>query len=1032
MEKFCIISINLLIIIFSLVCLSPKQLSAFGDNNTDFESLISFKHQLLKYQSSTVSRAIFMSSWNDTNKHFCSWEGVLCGRKHSNRVTALDLSSSGLLGPLPPSIVNLTFLERLDLSNNSLYGEIPPNLISNLNRLKYLNLSFNSFHGDISVILITNSSMLQVLELSNNQLKGKIPPLISSISRLNFFGLNNNGITGKVPPSIGNLSFLENLYVLNNHLEGSIPLEIGGLRKLKNLNMAENNLLGNIPSSLYNLSSLLRISLTNNHLSGGISANIAQAFPDLEIFFIAENHFIGSLDQVLQNVTSLVRLDVSLNNFSGVIPPDLGRMHELIYLNMQYNEFKASDAQDWRFLDSLTNCTSLEILALYSNNLGGMLPKSITNLSTELQVLTLGFNHILGSIPYELDRYKNLIAFGMEGNLLKGPIPESIGKLGRLQSLSFSNNRLTGIIPYSLGNLTNLNSLDLGLNQLTGVIPTSIQNLQILTNLDLHHNNLSGLVPRELFLIPSFSNYLNLSYNSFNGSLPLEVGQLVNLISLDFSNNEFSGEIPKSLGRCQMLLKLYMKYNFFHGSIPISLGNIKSLEKLDISHNNLSGPIPQFLQNRVSLKYLNLSFNNLEGEVPNEGIFANNSLEISLIGNEKLCGGIPKLHLPKCINRSSSIKNTHHLIKIIVPIFSGVVMLLVLLLCYILLYRKQKQSSRRKNSLVSSLNTPFPRISYAKLAKATNGFSNSYLVGYGRYGSVYKATLRDYQAIVAIKVFKLEVHGAFKSFTSECDALRSIRHRNLIKVLTSCSSIDHQGRDFKALIFEFMPKGNLDMWLHQEYEIDGDVVLSLEKRLNIMIDIADALEYLHHSCEPSIIHCDIKPSNILLDDNMIAHVGDFGLSRIFSEDVSMSSQDYSNKNEIKGTIGYIAPEYGGGVLPSSSADVYSFGIIQLEMLIGKRPTDDIFKDGLNIHNYVKMAFPHRINNIIDLKMFTEEQRHTISNFQSINKCLISLAEVALSCSASLPEERPSMRDVAMKLHAIRVSYLQCNGSSEFS
>ncbi|KAI0487853.1 hypothetical protein KFK09_027676 [Dendrobium nobile] len=1030
MEKFSFGIIMLLFILFFfIVSSSPLQLlSTLNTNTTNYNSLVAFKSQLMK-QSINGASSTILNSWNDTT-HFCSWEGVTCGHKHQNKVVALDLSSSGLVGPLPPSIANLTFLRRLDLSLNWLNGEIHPNL-ARLQRLQYLNLSFNSFHGDIPPILMENNSAFQVLDLCCNQLTGKIPATLNSMSQLNHLDLSNNSIIGTIPSSLGNLSSLETVRVFSNHIGGGIPLEIGSLRKLKHINVAGNNLSGSIPSAFFNLSSLRIILLVSNHFYGDISTNIAQAFPYLEIFYIGGNHFFGSLHQALQNVTSIRRLDIEDNNFTGVVPPDLGKMHNLIYLNMQYNKLEAADAKDWRFLDSLTNCTSLETLALCSNNLGGMLPKSIGNLSIELQKMILGFNYISGSIPFELGRYTKLNCLGMERNLLQGPIPESIGKLQRLQDLNLFNNSLTGSIPYSLGNLTKLINLFLGFNQLTGSIPSTLKNLNILSILNLRQNNLSGLIPRGIFLMHSILDTLDLSYNSFTGTLPLEVGHLEHLMFLDFSNNNLTGKIPESFGSCQLLLQLNIEYNFFHGSIPISIGNIKNLEILDLSHNNLSGVIPHSLQNIMFLKRLNLSFNNLEGEVPYKGVFANFSA-IILIGNEKLCGGISKLHLPRCVVSSSSTKKrNHHLIKILAPILSILVLILALVMCYTLLYRNQKQSGQSRNSSTSSLNTQFPRISYTKLARATNDFSTSNLVGHGRYGFVYKGALRDYEDIVAVKVFNLEVHGVLKSFTSECNTLRRVRHRNIIRVLNSCSSIDHQGKDFKSLIYEFMPRGNLDKRLHQENETDEDNILYLEKRLNIIINVADALEYLHHNCEPSIVHCDIKPSNILLDKNMIAHVGDFGLSRMLSEAMSMPVQDYSDKSAIKGTIGYIAPEYGEGACPSTSADVYSFGIILLEMLTGRRPTDDIFHDNLNLYNHVKMAFPHGINNIIDLKMFTKEQRYTISNCQSINKCLLSLAEVALSCSASLLEERPSMRDVVTKLHAIRVSYLQSDGNEDF-
>ncbi|KAK0593688.1 hypothetical protein LWI29_028016 [Acer saccharum] len=168
------------------------------------------------------------------------------------------------------------------------------------------------------------------------------------------------------------------------------------------------------------------------------------------------------------------------------------------------------------------------------------------------------------------------------------------------------------------------------------------------------------------------------------------------------------------------------------------------------------------------------------------------------------------------------------------------------------------------------------------LLKATDGFSPTHLVGAGSFGSVYKGILdHDGVAIVAVKVLNLQHQGASKSFMAECKALRNIRHRNLVRVITSCSSIDFQGNDFKAIVYEFMENWSLEKWLHpvptmaeEELEIQN---LTLLQRLSIAIDVASAVDYLHHQCQESILHCDLKPSNVLLDSNMTAHVGDFGL-----------------------------------------------------------------------------------------------------------------------------------------------------------
>jgi serine/threonine protein kinase len=204
----------------------------------------------------------------------------------------------------------------------------------------------------------------------------------------------------------------------------------------------------------------------------------------------------------------------------------------------------------------------------------------------------------------------------------------------------------------------------------------------------------------------------------------------------------------------------------------------------------------------------------------------------------------------------------------------------------------------------------YPRISYAELVQGTSGFAIDNLIGRGRYGSVYKCVLllNNMTTTVAVKVFDLQQSGSSKSFEAECEALSKIRHRNLISVITCCSSSDTNRRDFKALVFEFMPNGSLDMWLHLDVHASQQVHgLTLMQRLNIAVDIADGLDYLHNNCEPPIVHCDLKPSNILLNEDLVAHIGDFGLAKILHE--SSIEQQISSRSSIgiRGTIGYVAP-----------------------------------------------------------------------------------------------------------------------------
>ncbi|XXG58693.1 hypothetical protein AAC387_Pa04g0939 [Persea americana] len=370
----------------------------------------------------------------------------------------------------------------------------------------------------------------------------------------------------------------------------------------------------------------------------------------------------------------------------------------------------------------------------------------------------------------------------------------------------------------------------------------------------------------------------------------------------------------------------------------------------------------------LSLQYLNLSFNNLEGEVPEDGIFQNSSA-ISILGNAKLCGGIPKLKLPKCPKQDFKKQEKPFSRRVIIIIVAAAILFSFVLVCFLAI---PSNKLREKLASKSSMRKSYMQVTYGELFKATDGFSSANLIGEGSYSSVYRGIIDHIERIVAIKILNLQQRRASKSFTAECRALSSICHRNIVRVLTVCSSIDFSGNDFKALILEYMSNGSLDSWLHQNAnEYHQLRFVSLIQRLNVAIDIACALDYLHHQCPTTILHCDLKPSNVLLDEDMVAHVGDFGLARILSDDIN-DSRTQSNSLAIRGSVGYVAPEYGMGANASTYGDVYSYGILLLEMLTGKRPSDDMFKNNLNLHQFAKMALPECVMEIIDRQLLSYE------------------------------------------------------------
>ncbi|CAN1838553.1 Probable LRR receptor-like serine/threonine-protein kinase At3g47570 [Linum perenne] len=941
-------------------------------NETDRLALLEFRSKI------TGDPLGALSSWNDS-VHFCEWYGVSCSKRHHGRVTALNLTSHGLYGTISPHVGNLSFLKELGLFNNSFIGEIPSE-IARLHRLERL-------------------------VLYNNSLDGEIPSNISGCSALTEFRVQYNELVGGLPWQLGLLNKLQYFNIRWNNLTGSIPLAFGNLSSLESFNGGHNQLGGRVPDTLGQLHNLMRLYLNFNNLSGSLPWNLGLTLPHLENFDVAFNQFTGSVPPSLSNASDLVLLQIDKNNFTGSMP-SMENSNKLSRFIISKNSLGSGKANDLSFLSSLFNATNLEALDIEMNNFGGSLPHHLGNLSKNLKSLVIHNNKISGNIPSGIQHLVNLAEFWAYNNDLSGTIPSSIGKLKSLEILQLHNNKLSGHIPSSIGNLTRLIELSISDNYLFGEIPTSIQNCQKITWLSLCRNDLSGVIPQEVWSFTSLYS-LDLSGNRFTGTLLMEVGNLKNLEYLDLSYNMLSGSIPSSLGSCIKLETLALQGNRLQGSIPSSLSSLRGIQWLDLSSNNLSGQIPKFLESMDISSLLNLSYNNFDGEVPTQGAFKNSSI-VSVVGNSKLCGGITALQLPPCSFTRHTKKTLSLKWKIVVSTISSLLFLTFIGSCCFILLIKQRK--RRDKS--STVDPKLLQLSYRRLFKATDGFSLTNQIGVGSFGSVYKGVLDEIGEAsinIAVKVFNLQRRGASKSFMAECEALKNIRHKNLVRIVTVCSSVDHEGNDFKALIYEFLANGSLEDWLHQPTRI-----LNFIQRLNVAIDIASAVDYLHSNSGTPIVHCDLKPSNVLLNEDMVAHVGDFGLARFLSAVKNPSSSTIG----IKGTVGYAPPEYGMGNEVSIQGDIYSYGILLLELFTGKRPTDDTFKDGLSLHNIVKNALSkQRTSEAVDpiLLNSSDEAR------KDLEKLMSSILEIGVACSSDIPQERASISEVLSSLTAIRTS-----------
>ncbi|KAK2984118.1 hypothetical protein RJ640_025445 [Escallonia rubra] len=1020
-------------------------------NETDRKALLEIKAKM------SADPFGALSTWNES-LHFCQWLGVTCGRRH-RRVTVLDLGSKNLTGAISPYIGNLSFLRELALLNNSLTDIIPPE-IGHLTRLENLFLNNNSLTGEIPAN-ITGCSNLMSFVVHRNKLHGNIPEELASLSKLQHFSAELNNLTGGIPLSFGNLSSLVYLSIGKNSLTGSIPGTIGQLRRLEELYLYANNFSGTIPPAIFNLSSIRTISLSENDVQGSLPPNMGITLPNLETLGLYRNHFTGSIQYALANASKLSRFIGMSNNFTGKMP-NFQNLKNLTIFSMTNNHLGTGEANDLEFISSLTNATKLWFFAMNANNFGGTLPESFNNLSANLAFLYLDNNPITGSIPAGIGKLVNLEYLAMWNTQLNGTIPTGIGKLSKLKDLILSHSQLSGVIPSTIGNLSSLIKLFLDGNSFHGNIPSTLGKCTNLLLLNLSQNSLIGTIPQQLLGLSSLSILLDLSQNHLTGTLSSEIGALKNLGYLDVSNNKLQGHIPSELGNCVKLEKLFMGGNVFQGIIPSLFSSLKGLLYLDLSRNNLSGRVPAYF-GEIYLLYLNLSYNDFEGIVPTKGVFMNASAT-SVMGNSKLCGGISDLHLPLCKAKLLEKSKSSVRLKLIISTAFGLLgttILCILLLVFCFRKRKEPTLHSPKGSIL--------RLSYQSLIKATEGFSSMNLIGMGSFGSVYRGIIGDGK-LVAVKVLNLQHRGASKSFNAECAALKIIRHRNLVKVVTACSSVDNQGNDFKAVVYEFMGNKSLDEWLHpvtSEYAEPRH--LNLLRRLNVTIDVACALEYLHNNCQPPIVHCDIKPSNVLLDEEFTGHVGDFGLARLLDEKASNLSANQESSIGVKGSVGYTPPEYGMGSKVSVCGDVYSFGILLLEMCTKKRPTDDMFSGNMNLHNFAKTAFSEGLLGIADPTLLQqgEEGETSIAHAQpvigrqeihdcltadptllqqgeegersmrtsightqpvvcrqEIHDCLIAVLRLGIACSGESPRERKNIADAAAQLHLIRHTFLR--------
>nr|VDD01568.1 unnamed protein product [Brassica oleracea] len=992
----------------------------------------------------------------------------------------VNFSNNKLTGKLgsPPSSKALT---TVDLSYNILSEDIPESFIPA--SLKYLDLTHNNFSGDLSFGLCGN---LTFLSLSQNNISGDHFPLsLTNCKLLETLNISRNNLAGKIPGGgeyWGSFQNLKHLSLAHNRFSGEIPPELSRLcRTLETLDLSGNSLSGELPPPFAACASLQSLNLGNNFLSGDFLTTVVSKIEGIAYLYVAYNNISGSVPSSLTNCTNLRVLDLSSNGFTGNVPSGFCSLQS--YSPLLEKLLMANNYLSGTVPMELGKCKSLKTIDLSFNALTGPIPNEIWMLPN-LSDLVMWANNLTGRIPEGVCvKGGNLETLILNNNLLTGSIPDSISKCTNMIWISLSSNRLTGTIPTGIGYLTKLAILQLGNNSLSGSVPPQLGDCKSLIWLDLNSNNLTGPLPGELasqagLVMPGSVSGKQFAFVRNEGGTDCRgAGGLVefediraerlerfpmvhscpatriysgmtmytfsangSMIYFDVSYNSVSGFIPPSYGNMGYLQVLNLGHNRLTGTIPDSLGGLKAIGVLDLSHNDLQGYIPGSLGSLSFLSDLDVSNNNLTGPIPFGGQLT--TFPVTRYANNSGLCGVP-LHPCGSAPRRPPVTAQVHSKKqtVATAVIAGIAFSFMCLVMLVMaLYRawKVQKKEQKREKFIESLPTsgscswklssvpeplsinvatfekPLRKLTFAHLLEATNGFSAETMIGSGGFGEVYKAQLKDGSTVAIKKLIRITGQGD-REFMAEMETIGKIKHRNLVPLLGYCKIGEE-----RLLVYEYMKWGSLETVLH-EVSRKGGVFLNWAARKKIAVGAARGLAFLHHSCIPHIIHRDMKSSNVLLDENLEARVSDFGMARLVS-----ALDTHLSVSTLAGTPGYVPPEYYQSFRCTAKGDVYSYGVILLELLSGKKPIDPgEFGEDNNLVGWAKQLYREKRGvEILDQELVTEK---------SGDVELFHYLKIASQCLDDRPFKRPTMIQVMAMFKELKADSAEEDDSlDEFS
>ncbi|ESQ40623.1 hypothetical protein EUTSA_v10012646mg [Eutrema salsugineum] len=789
------------------------------------------------------------------------------------------------------------------------------------------------------------------------------------VSSINLQSLN---LSGEISDSVCNLPYLTHLDLSQNFFNQPIPLHLSRCLTLETLNLSNNLIWGTIPDQISEFSALKVLDFSSNHVEGKIPEDLGLLF-NLQVLDLGSNLLSGLVPPAIGKLSELVVLDLSENSYLvSEIPSSIGKLDKLEQLLLHRSGFHGE------IPTSFVGLTSLKILDLCLNNLTGEITRSIGSSLKNLESLDVSQNKISGSFPSGICRGKRLINLSLHSNYFEGPLPNSIGECLSLERFQVQNNGFSGEFPVGLWSSPKIKIIRADNNRLTGQVPDSVSSASALEQVEIDSNSFSGEIPHGLGLIKNLYKF-SASENGFGGELPPNFCDSPVLSIVNISHNKLLGKIPE-LKNCKKLVSLSLAGNEFTGEIPTSLADLHVLTYLDLSDNKLTGLIPQDLQN-LKLALFNVSFNRLSGEVPQSLV---SGLPASFLqGNPGLCGpGLPN----SCSSGRSSFHKTGALMLALICLA------LALATSLVMSYRYHRKKVQFKSTWQSEFYYPL-RLTEQELMKVMQNDSCPSV------SEVYVLSLSSGE-LIAVKKLVNPRNISSKALKAKVRTIAKIRHKNITRILGFCFT-----DELIFLIYEFTQNGSL----HDMLSRPGDQ-LQWSVRLKIALGVAQALAYISRDYVPHLLHRNLKSTNILLDKDFEPKLSDFALDQIVGETAFQSVLHASSYPC------YTAPENNYSKKATEEMDVYSFGVLLLELVTGQRAEKAEGGESGESLDIVKQV--RRKINLTNGAAQVLDEKILSSSCQSE---MLKTLDIALSCIAVAAEKRLSMLQVIKALESISSS-----------